>query len=558
MWTYSLFFALVCICEFLILLSTADRGPLTGSDWADVVIGQEGTAVTLPCSRPPPAQWDSWMMMSDGESHWTVLLSANASGGAEERPSRKLTQLGGRMFEIGQDASLRFIVTATGGGRYSCSTRVDGRKSEARIILLALVKLTITPFPTINMDSNVRLEARVSPPYVVGGGAWYSPMGVRLLANTSSVGTVLTKLPRVTADDSGLYTCSIRVRGRSQQRIYNYTLAVAVDVRHVAALPSIKYGPMHSVAVLSESPVSLPCPPVLGDYTRLYWWRPDASQNVQPELVYFLDHWRNRKKQTQPHLQLQRSAFPGHAGNTSFILKPAALADAGRYQCEVFLDDEAFGQVTTLTVLRGYSSLSSSSLNLRCDYAERSQVASVGWSHKQRPGLHLMQKAIIGRVTVTVALPVTPDTAGQYICTLHLKSGRVISYLHSLTLPSTERPCCASGNVSGDSAGSLLTPAEGNSVSEPSVLLPSLSLLLFLLPVSAVAVGLLLWRRGRCTLSRNAEHTLSHYSGEVENIYENPEDLRQSTPQATVYMALKPTDQMDVYRELDRYDKCCD
>ncbi|KAK3551600.1 hypothetical protein QTP70_019765 [Hemibagrus guttatus] len=48
------------------------------------------------------------------------------------------------------------------------------------------------------------------------------------------------------------------------------------------------------------------------------------------------------------------------------------------------------------------------------------------------------------------------------------------------------------------------------------------------------------------------ERTLSHYSGEVENIYENPEDVRQSPPQNAVYMDLKLTGETDVYRELDR------
>ncbi|XP_035386854.1 g6f-like isoform X2 [Electrophorus electricus] len=528
MWTYLLPFALVCFCECLFRLSTADQA----SDWTDVVMAQAGSAVTLPCLGSTPAQWDSWMMMSAGESHWTVLLSADASGGPVHGLPRKLIQLGGRMFEITEDASLRFIVTATAGGRYSCSMRVNSRTLEKRIVLLALIDLTITPPPPIKLDGLVRLEAKVFPAYVATRGAWHSPTGARLLTSISSAGIFLTKLPHVAADDQGLYTCSIRVRGQSHKPVYNYTLAVAVDVRHVAPLPSIKYDSIRSAAVLAGSPVELPCPPVLGDYVRLYWWRPDTLQDAQPELAFSFDRWRNRTHQAKPRLQLQGPASPGSTGNISFLLTPA-LADAGHYQCEVFLDSEAFGQVTALTVLRGHERLSSSSLDLRCEFAERSQVASVGWTHV--PALNLMQTAIIGRVTITVPLPVTPDTAGPYTCTLRLKTGQVVSYQYTLAPP----------------------PTEGNSMPEPPILLPSLSLLLFLVPVSAVAVGLLLWRWGRCTFRRNVECTLSHYSGEVENIYEDPEDLRQSTPQSAVYMDLKPTGQTDVYRELDRYDKCC-
>uniref|UniRef100_A0A4W4E789 Ig-like domain-containing protein n=1 Tax=Electrophorus electricus TaxID=8005 RepID=A0A4W4E789_ELEEL len=484
------------------------------SDWTDVVMAQAGSAVTLPCLGSTPAQWDSWMMMSAGESHWTVLLSADASGGPVHGLPRKLIQLGGRMFEITEDASLRFIVTATAGGRYSCSMRVNSRTLEKRIVLLALIDLTITPPPPIKLDGLVRLEAKVFPAYVATRGAWHSPTGARLLTSISSAGIFLTKLPHVAADDQGLYTCSIRVRGQSHNSpLFPFSLPSSSS----SSSDSIR-----SAAVLAGSPVELPCPPVLGDYVRLYWWRPDTLQDAQPELAFSFDRWRNRTHQAKPRLQLQGPASPGSTGNISFLLTPA-LADAGHYQCEVFLDSEAFGQVTRISLsVAGHERLSSSSLDLRCEFAERSQVASVGWTHV--PALNLMQTAIIGRVTITVPLPVTPDTAGPYTCTLRLKTGQVVSYQYTLAPPPTgERP-------------------RPKPMPEPPILLPSLSLLLFLVPVSAVAVGLLLWRWGRYV-----ECTLSHYSGEVENIYEDPEDLRQ------VIRDLKPTGQTDVYRELDRW-----
>ncbi|XP_041963970.1 g6f-like isoform X6 [Alosa sapidissima] len=108
----------------------------------------------------------------------------------------------------------------------------------------------------------------------------------------------------------------------------------------------------------------------------------------------------------------------------------------------------------------------------------------------------------------------------------------------------------------GDSTAvytTTLPPTESPSGSVHS-LLPSLSALLLLVPVTTMVAGVFLWRRAQSISRRGVEH--SSYCGEVENIYENPEDLRQP-PQGAVYMDLKPTGgDCNVYKELDRYDQC--
>ncbi|XP_017561556.2 g6f-like isoform X1 [Pygocentrus nattereri] len=553
--TYSLCFVLVYMC--LILSSAPDRA----NNWTDVVIAQEGRPVTLPCSDGPAtvAEQVTWMMMRPEEKHWTLLLSVNSS----RRPvDRLLSSTHGRTFEIFEDVSLQFIATATDGGRYSCLMQQRGRKLKEKIILLALLKLTLAPAPPIPLGSTVRLTAQVSPYYAVAGGMWLSPAGVPLLTVVPAQGTLLTKLPRVNRGDNGLYICSIHVQGQSSKPEYKHTLNVTVNAWEAAKFPNIKYDSTGSKASLSNLPVTLPCPPVSGDYVQLYWWKPNLyMSNPEPELVFQFDRWRNHMKQNRSNFQLLGPSSVEAKGNFSFLLRPK-LGDAGRYQCEVFLDSAVFGQSTTLTVLHVSNKTSSSTLDLICKYAERSQVKRAKWTHVERPDVQLPMKAMLGMLTVSVSLPVTPETAGQYICTLLLENSQTLNYTYTVTLPPPERPCCVSQrptSTTTDSTGFLLTPAEGSSVPQPSALLPSLSLLLFLMPVIAVAVGVLLWRRGRCSLRRNVdvEHTLSHYSGEVENIYENPEDLRQS-PLHGVYMDLKPTGETDVYRELDRYDPCCD
>lgn len=89
----------------------------------------------------------------------------------------------------------------------------------------------------------------------------------------------------------------------------------------------------------------------------------------------------------------------------------------------------------------GYSTGSSSFVELNCAYAERSQVASVKWMHIQRPGFQLPLSGVLGRTIISVDLPITTDTAGQYACTLKLKNGQTVRYVYTAMMPSTgKRP----------------------------------------------------------------------------------------------------------------------
>ncbi|XP_017340213.2 g6f-like isoform X1 [Ictalurus punctatus] len=523
--------------------------------WSDVIVVKEGADVTLRCSEELhviPRQVKCMMMPAEG-TPWTMLFSVNISRGKADR-EKIIHHQAGRILEISDHVFLRFTATMHSVGRYSCLLNKGDRTFNERIVLLAIIKLSLAPATVIPIDSTARLKAEVSPSYAVAGGTWLSRTGSPLLTDMSSAGTLLTKLPRFTSRDSGTYTCNITVDGRSGKPVYSYTLSVTVSDKDVAQFPNITYGPLYSLAALSLSAVTLPCADISGDYVLLYWWPPD-SPDAKPKLIFQFDRWRDSRTQSDFFVELHNHSSV-LSGNFSFLLRPE-LKDAGRYQCEVFRDDQVFAQITVLTVLNGYSTRSSSSIELNCAYAERSQINSVKWSHIQRPKLRLPASAVLGRMIISIDLPLTPVTAGQYACTLKLNNGQTIRYLYTALMPSTEPPCCVSELPHELTTVSLLQPTDGYSPPELSVLLQSLSLLLFLVPVVAVAVGVLLWRRGPCTFPQNVERTLSHYSGEVENIYENPEDLRQSPPQNAVYMDLKLTGETDVYRELDRYDQSC-
>lgn len=93
--------------------------------------------------------------------------------------------------------------------------------------------------------------------------------------------------------------------------------------------------------------------------------------------------------------------------------------------------------------LSGNAKSSRSALDLSCTYSERSQVKVVRWSYVQDPSRLLQSAAVLGRITTSVALPVTNETAGLYACTLCLQNGNYIQYMHTVTMANIgERKMC--------------------------------------------------------------------------------------------------------------------
>ncbi|XP_067304964.1 g6f-like isoform X2 [Pseudorasbora parva] len=514
---------------------------MAGNAWTDVVMVREDTSVTLSCFDSPPTSsvLVTWKIMSASKDRWSFLLSANYIDGQTD--GRTSGDLAGKTFKITADASLVFRATAHAQGSYSCVIKQGDKKLRERIILLALIKLTVTPTPPVTVDSTLRLKAQVSPSSVAAWGTWVSSSGEELYTEIShDKGSLLSKLPRITKKDNGVYTCRIRVHGNNGTSVSEHRVNVTVNGRAVFSFINVTHGEPRSIAALAYSLVTLTCPPILGDYALLYWQCPDSKKM---ELIFQFDRWRRITNQTKAYLYLRDPASLAAAGNFSFLLSPA-LKDGGYYKCKVFLDDKAFSQDNRLSVLHGNAKPSHNALDLSCMYTERSQVKSVSWSYVQDPSRSLQFAAVLGRITTSVALPLTPETAGRYACTLYLKNGNSVQYVYNVTMANIDPTV---------SPGPTLPPAvpPAEDVSAYSYV-SSFSLLLFLIPMIAVAVGVLLWRQGYCVTHRSVEQSLSHHSGEVENVYENPDDLRQTPPQGAVYMDLKPTGEMDVYKELDR------
>ncbi|KAM9805483.1 g6f-like isoform X2 [Syngnathus typhle] len=328
--------------------------------------------------------------------------------------------------------------------------------------------------------------------------------------------------------DAGLYMCLVEQRGETiKEKIILLAIITAVSV---ASYTRVQHSPPIFTATQARTSFPLTCPSVQGDCVSLYWKGPNSNES---KLVYQHDRWRGTtlNMEESHKLQLADSPYNADGGNFSFVRTPG-LKDGGLYVCNVLLNDHIFSQRTLLSVLKVMGRRLGSKLQLECLFSEVSQVQEAKWEYQNKSQRLTMRKgrgpSFLGNISTVLPLPITSDTAGNYTCTLQLKNGQTISAVHSV------KP-----------QESAVAPSSHSS----SVHLLLLALLL-LVPLVAATVAVLLWQQKR-NCRQGIEQSLSVHSGETENIYENPEDVRQALPQGSVYMDLKSR-QEDVYKELER------
>ncbi|KAJ8392937.1 hypothetical protein AAFF_G00071410 [Aldrovandia affinis] len=508
---------------FLAVLSITGSITAKDQDWNDVIVTKVSEPVTLGCSDWPlkGSVNLNWLWKPHGRDSWSLVLSANNSKETRVGASKADMRLADPNFQRSGDFSLYFKPRASDGGRYSCWIQQGEKKLMQRITLLTILTVAVSPPPPILRNGTLRLTTEVSASEAVSEVAWFSPRGIPMRSETLPSGAVICKVPCFDQADQGNYTCQIWPRGNVSRLLFLFTYTITADVTKAAKFSNITHGTVVSTACLARSLLSVPCASVSGDYVLLYWQHPDSRQ-MDP--VFSYDRWRQgRTVQTGSRLRLT-SSHSADSGMFSFSLEPE-LKEGGVYICEVFLDDSVFIQGTRVSVLQVYAKSTPLALVLWCQYSERSQVKRVTWTHHNQSYSLRWSSPAPGRLSTEVPKPTRPDVAGNYTCTLELRNGKVARAMYAVTLP----------------------PTVNTSLSSPSIL-SSLSALGLLVPLVAVAIGVLLWKRGHPGVSL--------HSGEEENVYENPEDLRQTPAQSSVYMDLKPTDDDDVYKELDRYERC--
>ncbi|XP_059195768.1 g6f-like [Centropristis striata] len=503
------------------------------TDWEDVVVVKEGMPATLGCTDTTVrgAVAINWMAKSLGADEWKLVLSASEMGefsGGASKPSMRLTDPNFRDTGV---FTLFFLPRREDGGLYSCLIKQQERKLRERIILLAILTVTVFPAAPIPQRSTLRLIASVNPIDAATKITWAAPGSISIKSEKIlNTGTV-AKLPQVLYSDHGPYICMVHPSGNSSNMLFAFNVDVIVDADNVASFTDITHEREISTATQAQTPHPVICPNIPGDYVQLYWQPPDGKHREMRH-VFEYDRWRGSTLSTEHSKKLKLAGPPYNAetGSFSFLLTPG-LRDGGLYICNVILNDNCISQSTRISVLKVKTSRPSSKLELECLYSETSQVQSVSWKHQNKSQKLRMSTKGPGHIVTVLPLPITSDTAGNYTCTLQLKNGQTVRGMQVVTLPQTV----------------VIDEREPT----PS-LLPSLSALLLLVPLVAAAVGVLLWRQKHIS-DRGIEQSLSVHPSDAENIYENPEDMRQTPPQGSVYMDLKPRGEDDVYKELERY-----
>ncbi|XP_034029538.1 g6f-like [Thalassophryne amazonica] len=534
------------------------------TDWDDLVITREDTPTLLVCTDTMMTSTTevNWRMKSHISDDWKLVLLANIKRDFSASASMANMHLADKNFQDSGDFSLACLPKMEDIGLYSCLIKQQDRKLKEKTILLAIITVLVFPALPIPQHSTLKLIASVNPSFATTKITWAAPGGIPIRSEViENMGTV-AKIPQVTISDSGTYVCMSHPRGNSSKALFAYNVDVTIDADTVASFTNIIHAPEIVTAIQADTPFPLSCPPVHGDYVQLHWKPPDMETHDRIKQLYGFNRWTGSTMlfQQRKILQLASSPYDGQSGIFSFLLTPV-VSDGGLYICEVFFNDNVFSQRTLLSVLQVTTSRFSSKLELWCNYSERSQVQSVDWKYQnQSHELQLSSHSSdwTAAIIATLPLPITPDTAGNYTCTIQLKNGRA-SRPHTLwhcplkALPRGVGIKLRSCHWKMDSCFYFIFFPFADVIT--SSLPPSLSALLLLVPLLSVGLGVLLWRQKHIS-ERSIEQSLSVYSGDAENIYEAPEDIRQVLPQGSVYMDLKPRGEDDVYKELERYEQC--
>ncbi|XP_019751579.1 g6f-like isoform X2 [Hippocampus comes] len=510
----------------LLLLSVLEHPYLvnatgTFGNWDEIVVGREQQVTTLECILTE-ARADvniNWMVKYlnlNGGVGWQLVLSASERDGFFGGASKPSTRLADPNFLLTGNFSLLLQATEQDAGIYKCLIEQERKTIKETVILLAILTVFQIPPSPVPQTSTLRLIAKVTPETSCEFISWESPDGTSLKTVLKPRAGFVAKVPQLTYDDAGSYKCAVHTYG--SDTVFTFAVNIIVDAVSMASFTRVQHGPTIFTATQARTSVPLTCPTVLGDCVFLYWQSSSSSIN---KLVYHYDHWRgNTPSMESAKLQLAGSPYNADAGSFSFLYTPG-LKDGGLYVCDVLVNDHIFSQRTLLSVLKVMARRLGSKLMLECLYSEISQVRDAWWEYQNE---RCPTKSSPGSVVVALPLPVTLDTAGNYTCTLRLKNGQTISAVHTVKQQES-------------------TVAPSSHSSSPHLLLLPL---LLLVPLVATTTAVLLRQQKRIS-RRGIEQSLSVHSGETENIYENPEDVRQGS----VYMDLKPR-QADVYKELER------
>ncbi|XP_028280248.1 g6f-like isoform X2 [Parambassis ranga] len=464
------------------------------TDWDDVMVAREGSATTLTCrdTGVTGAVEINWLVKSPDVDEWKLLLTASQHKTFSGGASKASMRLLDPNFQDTGVFSLSFLPSVGDSGLYSCLIKQQERKLKEKIILLAILKVHVVPTAPIPQHSTLRLIARVIPDSAITRITWTAPGGISMKSEKKPNTGTVAKLPQVQNSDSGAYVCLVQPWGNSSSSVFAFNVDVTVDADKVASFTNITHAPSISTATQTEKTLPLTCPSVQGDYVLLYWLPPDIRRQKNMRLVYQYDRWRGSTVLTEQSKRLQ-------------LAGPPYNADAG-----------SFSFLLTPGLKDGGLYICEVSLNDNI-FSQRTLLSVLKVKTSHYPS-----KLELGCLY-------SEQSQVQSVNWKHQNKSRQLQLLSngpgSIT---TVLPLPITSDITGNYTCTLL-----------------------------LKNGQVIWATQAVTLPhKGIEQSLSVQSGEAENIYENPEDIRQAPPQGSVYMDLKPRGEDDVYKELERYEQC--
>lgn len=144
-------------------------------------------------------------------------------------------------------------------------------------------------------------------------------------------------------------------------------------------------GTLITTATRAQTPFTVICPGVQGDYVFLYWQPHGPRRPTNMSLLYHYDRWRGIApvNAQSKRLQLAGSPYNAEAGSFSFLLTPE-LTSGGLYTCDVCLNDHFYSQRTLLSVFQG--------TDLCENVKQKCIISRVGWGFKQ---LHILDIDVV-------------------------------------------------------------------------------------------------------------------------------------------------------------------
>ncbi|KAK7887017.1 hypothetical protein WMY93_026638 [Mugilogobius chulae] len=213
-------------------------------NWSDAVVVREGTLATLVCidENATGAVSVNWMVKPLGNNRWRLVLSANERKEFSGEAAKDHMQLSDHNFQESGVFSLSLRPQREDAALYLCLVKRRQKILKERVILLAVLEVTVVPPGLVPQYSTLRLIANVQPEIAVSKITWAAPGDISMRTEKIPKFGTITKLPQVQNNDDGAYVCLVYLKGNSSSPFFAFNVDVNVDADRVASFTNIVHG----------------------------------------------------------------------------------------------------------------------------------------------------------------------------------------------------------------------------------------------------------------------------------------------------------------------------